>query len=200
MRGENEPSEMRPIVSPTRCGRGRCGRRKEKREKENQHEHVTARDNTWQVHFLDLAFFRFILLHRHPIGHDLSVRTNTTITRPPSQPTPPHLYSLFKVVPCSHVQILHAANAVQSQQSRLMSTPPRVRANLPDSQAAPPTPGSSLHSLGTVMVFSSDSRAGPADHPGWASASEDRQQQTPLPFLGGCEPAPCSARIIGMQD
>jgi hypothetical protein len=50
------------------------------------------------------------------------------------------------------------------------------------------------------MVSSSDSGAGPADHPGRASASEDSQQQTLQPFPGGRKPAPRSARIISMQD
>jgi hypothetical protein len=49
------------------------------------------------------------------------------------------------------------------------------------------------------MMFGSD---GPPEHPGAAaaSASEDRQQQTPVPFSGGRKPTPRSVRIVSMQD
>ena len=42
----------------------------------------------------------------------------------------------------------------------------------------------------------------PTEHPGGgpASASDDRQQQTPAPFLGGRKPTPRSVRIVSMQD
>ena len=71
-----------------------------------------------------------------------------------------------------------------------------MRANPPESQAAPPPiPGSTFHTLGTALEFSSDGGVGPADHPEGASASEERQQQMPLPFSGGRKPAPCFARI-----
>jgi hypothetical protein len=90
------------------------------------------------------------------------------------------------------VEIPHASGAVPSQLSRApMSTSLRVRATPPNSQAAPPAaPGSMVHSLSTAMASSSGGGAGPADHPGGASAKEDRQQQTPLPFSGVCKPAP----------
>ncbi len=50
------------------------------------------------------------------------------------------------------------------------------------------------------MMFGSGSGAGPAEHPGGAaSASEDRQQQTPVPFSGGRRPTTCSVRIVSLQ-
>jgi hypothetical protein len=51
------------------------------------------------------------------------------------------------------------------------------------------------------MMFGSDGGAGPVEHPGGAaSASEDRQQQTPVPFSERCKPIQCSVRIVSMQD
>jgi len=41
---------------------------------------------------------------------------------------------------------------------------------------------------------------GPADFPAGASTSDDRQQQTPVPFSGGRKPTPRSVRIVSMQD
>ena len=50
------------------------------------------------------------------------------------------------------------------------------------------------------MMFG-DGAGGPAEHPGGpASASNDRQQQMPVPFSGGCKPIPRSVCIISMQD
>jgi hypothetical protein len=51
-------------------------------------------------------------------------------------------------------------------------------------------------------VFGSDGGAGPADHPGGASASEDLQRYTTdaPAFSGGRKPAACSARIVSIQD
>jgi hypothetical protein len=63
-------------------------------------------------------------------------------------------------------------------------SPPRVRSTPPDSQAAPPpAPGSTIHSLGTEMVFGSDRGAGPADHPGGASERGPSTTDAPA-FLG----------------
>jgi hypothetical protein len=51
------------------------------------------------------------------------------------------------------------------------------------------------------MMFGSDGGAGPAEHPGGAaSASEDCQQQMPVPFSGGRKPTLRFVRIVSMQD
>jgi hypothetical protein len=50
------------------------------------------------------------------------------------------------------------------------------------------------------MVFDSNGGAGPAHHPGGASTSENRQQQTSLPFSGVRKPTPGSTRIVSMQS
>jgi hypothetical protein len=64
----------------------------------------------------------------------------------------------------------------------------------------PPSLGSTLPLSRTVMVFGSDSGPGPAGNPGGAaSASENHQQQTAMPFLGGCKPTPRSIHTISMQ-
>ncbi len=42
--------------------------------------------------------------------------------------------------------------------------------------------------------------AGPVDQAGTASASEDRQQQMPVPFSGGRKPTPRSVCIVSVQD
>ncbi len=50
------------------------------------------------------------------------------------------------------------------------------------------------------MIFGSGSGAGPAEHPGGAaSASEDHQQRTSVPFSRGRKPTTRSVRIVSLQ-
>src|SRR6266446_1813585 len=95
------------------------------------------------------------------------------------------------------VEISQAAGVAPSKQSPVSTSSEGYPSWLPK-RPPPPAPGSTLHSLSTAMMFGSD---GPADQPGGpASASEDRQQQTPVPFSGGRKPTPRSVRIVSMQD
>ena len=99
------------------------------------------------------------------------------------------------------VEIPQSIGIAPSQQSPVSSSSEGYPSWLPK-RPPPPAPGSTLHSLSTAMMFGTDGPAGPPEHPAGASASasEDRRQQTPVPFSGGRKPTPRSVRIVSMQD
>jgi hypothetical protein len=97
------------------------------------------------------------------------------------------------------VEVPQAADIAPSQQSPVSSSSSEGYPSWLPKRPPPPAPGSTLHSLSTAMIFDGGG-AGPVDYAGTASASEDRQQQTPVPFSGGRKPTPRSVRIVSMQD